>query len=317
MNFDDRRYRPMGTADLFDEAFDLYKKNFILFLGAAALSFVPLQLFLSIYNYGANESFLAEFVQAAGSLDMGRALEVIWEYLQKSYVVVPIYFIVFSLMTGALTAAVSARYLNRPMTIFGAYRAAISRWLPLLTSMAIYDISIAICFMVCMAPAVFPAVIFLFTPQAAIVEGKAGFRALSRAKQLLSGNGGRVFVALLLLGALYAAVTFAIEAPLSLFADKLVTSSLPLLPALATHQQLADQIASQLTGLLVLPFVASVVTVLYYDLRIRKEGFDMDVLAASLGYPPVELATVRPFGGAKATVRPQRINLPAGGRGRR
>jgi len=35
--FDGRRYRPMGTTDLFDEAFDLYKKNFGLLLTITAL----------------------------------------------------------------------------------------------------------------------------------------------------------------------------------------------------------------------------------------------------------------------------------------
>jgi len=34
-------------------------------------------------------------------------------------------------------------------------------------------------------------------------------------------------------------------------------------------------------------------TVLYYDLRIRKEGFDIELLAEELRYPP--LASLGPF----------------------
>ncbi len=43
----------------------------------------------------------------------------------------------------------------------------------------------------------------------------------------------------------------------------------------------------------VLPFLVSVVTVLYFDLRIRKEGFDVELLAQDLNYPP--LAALGPF----------------------
>lgn len=316
MNFDGRRYRPMGTADLFDEAFDLYKKNFILFLGVAALVYVPLQTFLTFYNYSADQAFTAEFVQAMGSFDLPRAWEISWQYILRSFAMLPVDFVAYSLMTGALTSAVSARYLNQQTTLFGAYRNAISRWFALLSSLLIYDILMAVCLQFCVFPVVFPLVLFLFTPQAAIVEGKAGFRALARAKRLLSGFGPRVFGSLVLLILLYWTITAAVEAPLEFFADKLVTSSLPLLPALAAHQQLASDIADQLTGLVVWPFVAAVTTLLYYDLRIRKEGFDMDVLAESLNYPPVELAGVRPFGSAPVLAPQARVASP-GRRGRR
>lgn len=316
MNFDGRRYRPMGTADLFDEAFDLYKKNFILFLGVAALVYVPLRTFLTVYTYSTEQSLTAEFVQAMASMDLPRAWQVTWEYLLKSYTTLPIDFVAYSLMTGALTSVVSARYLHQPATLFGAYRVAISRWFALFTSLLLYDALVAICVQLCVFPVVFPVVLFLFTPQAAIVEGRAGFRALARARRLLSGFAWRVFGSLILLVVLYWAISAAVEAPLSLFADKLVTSSLPFLPALAMHQQLSDQIADELTGLLVLPFVAAVITLLYYDLRIRKEGFDMDVLAESLNYPQVDLAGVRPYGSPPVPAPLAQARQP-GRRGRR
>ncbi|MBC7789548.1 MAG: hypothetical protein H7Z74_06360 [Anaerolineae bacterium] len=52
-----------------------------------------------------------------------------------------------------------------------------------------------------------------------------------------------------------------------------------------TSDSAAADVASQVVSILVYPLVAVVATLLYYDLRIRKEGFDLDVMAEELGAP--------------------------------
>ena len=37
------------------------------------------------------------------------------------------------------------------------------------------------------------------------------------------------------------------------------------------------------------PFIAGVITVLYFDLRVRKEGFDLELLAREVGVDPDDL----------------------------
>ena len=41
-----------------------------------------------------------------------------------------------------------------------------------------------------------------------------------------------------------------------------------------------------MTSILVQPFLAVVITVVYFDLRVRKEGFDLDQLARRMGGEP-------------------------------
>jgi hypothetical protein len=41
-------------------------------------------------------------------------------------------------------------------------------------------------------------------------------------------------------------------------------------------------VATSITTLLLTPLVYCVLTLLYYDLRVRKEAFDLEVLASSL-----------------------------------
>jgi hypothetical protein len=46
---------------------------------------------------------------------------------------------------------------------------------------------------------------------------------------------------------------------------------------------LASTISSTISSVIVFPFIAAVITVLYFDLRVRSEGFDLEILARELG----------------------------------
>jgi hypothetical protein len=46
----------------------------------------------------------------------------------------------------------------------------------------------------------------------------------------------------------------------------------------------AAQLMPYVVAVFLYPFVQVVITLLYYDLRIRKEGFDMELMAKELGF---------------------------------
>ena len=48
-------------------------------------------------------------------------------------------------------------------------------------------------------------------------------------------------------------------------------------------------LSSGIASVLVQPFQAAIRTVLYYDLRVRKEGYDVELLAEQLGIEAAEL----------------------------
>jgi hypothetical protein len=48
-------------------------------------------------------------------------------------------------------------------------------------------------------------------------------------------------------------------------------------------------LAAAVSAVLTRPFIAAIRTVLYYDLRVRKEGYDVELLAEQLGIPKSEL----------------------------
>src|SRR5213075_473162 len=67
----------------------------------------------------------------------------------------------------------------------------------------------------------------------------------------------------------------------------IVEAAVVLLPSALTDSSLAlavgNVVGSTLGSLITTPYTAAVVTLLYFDRRVRKEGFDLQLLAEGLG----------------------------------
>jgi Membrane domain of glycerophosphoryl diester phosphodiesterase len=124
-----------------------------------------------------------------------------------------------------------------------------------------------------------PLMIYVFcallvaTPSLVLEDIPRPTRAMGRSLQLTRGARGRIFAALLVIVVLLAIPAVAIGvvvAQAGAGADQVRGS---VLVALAV---------TSLLQVLVYPFFYVYLTVIYYDLRVRKEGFDLDMLATSL-----------------------------------
>jgi uncharacterized membrane protein len=130
----------------------------------------------------------------------------------------------------------------------------------------------------------FVAVRILFTSQAVIAEDKGPIEAIRCSFDLTKGYFWRTFgifllVALLtyiiqavpsgILGAIYGALT-------------LRGGGVPDF----VQQQIFTSVVSAITLVLVTPFQLIAYTLMYYDLRIRKEGFDLEYQARALARDP-------------------------------
>jgi hypothetical protein len=107
---------------------------------------------------------------------------------------------------------------------------------------------------------------------ALLAEGIGPVRAMRRSWNLVSGMWWRTFGILLLTGLVYVVIT------LALFA--LFGGIAALIPALS--EDVRSAIASAGTALsdaLIAPVFPILLTLLYFDLRVRKEGLDLDQLA--------------------------------------
>lgn len=102
--------------------------------------------------------------------------------------------------------------------------------------------------------------------QAVLLEGTGPFEALTRSLRLSEGCGAHIFFTLALVWVLF-----------------LITYLVALGASVALVSRSIMQIIGAVVVVAIYPLVAVVTTLLYYDLRVRKEGFDLEVMARELG----------------------------------
>jgi hypothetical protein len=127
---------------------------------------------------------------------------------------------------------------------------------------------------------VFTATKLLLAPAAMIVEDLPVFAAIRRSWDLTAGNWWRTFGTYLLAQIIAGAVGGALTVPITLLIGLIfgITQPNPG-PSDALRQQLLIQgisiVLGTLIGAVTLAFQAGVLSLIYMDLRMRKEGFDI------------------------------------------
>jgi hypothetical protein len=131
-------------------------------------------------------------------------------------------------------------------------------------------------FIACIAPGVIFAIWFALTSQSIVIERLGPVAGMSRSKQLVSGNLGKVFGTTFIAGLIASLASGLFQVIGALLTGGIGPSTTV---TAATIRELFS-LAGQALGM---PISASVAILLYYDLRIRKEGFDLQMLAQTLG----------------------------------
>lgn len=321
------RLRPMTLSDILDQAFRLYRNNFLVLLGIVAVLQVPMLLLQLALTVGLGQRFTGDLFQLMQQLPRfdpqqdsftGLRLGGIALFIVVSVVLAIVQaLVVQQVVQGALTSAVADRYLDRPISIGIAYRAMLPHLGALLGAALLLGIigfvavavvggvfGGAVILMVSLAGNggsggsaaltaillfvvllfVFVALIiglsavlvrFLFFTQAAVVENQGAVGALRRSWQLVRGSYWRVLGITLLIGLLsYILATL----PAGIFGFLLQLIFADPINDFAIRQSLSVTVTS-IAQMLVLPLQFIAFTLLYYDLRVRKEGYDLQLLA--------------------------------------
>ena len=289
-----QRLRPLGLGDIFDEGFDLYKRNFVFLLLVTAIAVVPLDIGLAFLS-----PYLMPAVFDLFGVTANTESFLIWFLVGLTKLM--LFFPLLLLAVTPLVSASGARYMEREVSPWAIYRAWLRRLpaqvLTLLMVGAALNLSLLGC-LVCWIPV---AGQLFFTLHTFTIEGKGPGKDIGRSSRLVSGYGGRVANCLILLALIAWVISLGVSFPLAY----LVGSVLHLAPVgqgfyggaagvgQTAEGRVVTLISSGLAHLVLIPFLVCVMTVLYYDLRIRKEGFDVELLAEGLHYAP--LTALGPF----------------------
>lgn len=289
--------RPLGVGDIVDRTIGIYRSAPVLFLVLAALPYIVLAIVSLVVNLAfvrttplttlfdpANPASFASFTpeQLSGLATFGGIIGVAS-------------LLVLSVQAAAIVDAMSTRYLGRPATLGGSLRAGLRASVRLILAsivafvafVAVVALAIGVLTLVGSAtgnplPALVGAigvfvlifyVIASWLPLPAVVtlEGLGPIAALRRSWRLAGGARWRILGLLLLmlilqiiLGLLFAFV----------FLGTIVTEG-------ATKTVL-QEVANLAVNALWAPIQWGVFTILYYDLRVRKEAFDLQLAAEAM-----------------------------------
>lgn len=239
--------RPLSVGEILDVSFTLYRRHFRPLATVALIcSGIPVALNL--------------FLEAAGGLLANGLLAVAY------YVA---FVVLNSIATAATVFIVSESYLGRPL---GA-REALTRALPYLGRIILCSLLMGLVvflgFLLLIVPGlVLIAGLLLAVPVLVLEPGMSPSAALSRSWELTRGSKWRM---LGLLVTVFALLYIPLAAVGGLFAVMGIF--------------LFGLVLAGLIQVFVYPLFYCVLTIAYYDLRVRREGFDLEVLAATLRSP--------------------------------
>jgi hypothetical protein len=312
--------RPMSLGEILDRTAQLYRTNFVLFAGIAAI-YAGVLLILNLSQIGLQQLLL----------HMHMTQQLPWVTLGYLLLIFPLMVIFAGMAVAANNRAVSWVNLDQPATIRGAYASILPQlgryiWLTTIVTFIVYipfvvlfiayfaflfiyarpkglfiqggaNASpqaaivlglVTLAFVILALGATVYAVMMLLRYSlaipAAVIEDLKARQAIRRSVELSKESRGRIFVLLLLI--------FVIELGLIMLTQAFFVVAV--FVAAKHHQQpplwvqILEQIVGFFTNSFIGPMYATGLTLFYYDQRVRKEGYDIEWMmeAAGMVAPP-------------------------------
>jgi len=279
------RFRPMPLPELLDELFRLYRRHFSLIVTVSLLVALPglvWSLVTGIYKLnGASYANLITTGPGAQPSFNSQQLTNLLGLLALGFIGG---FFLLPISLGAVVRAITDVALGRPATIGSVLSDTLRRYLPLLGLIALgflmfigWFIAEIIGFVLLILPgfAVFCAAVYLavrwsLVLAAMMAEDIGPIRGLGRSWNLVAGSWWRTFGILLIVGIMQLIITYGLFILFGVIAALFSTGD---------FQAALVQVGSTLLSAVVSPIAYIAVVLLYFDLRVRKEGLDLDQLA--------------------------------------
>ena len=265
--------RPLSLGEILDRTFSLYRRHFLLFLGIAA---IPNLLTLGIRLA---EDFLLLPNRGGGTL--ARPSSGLLAFgIVGAIVFVFVYITAYLFAQGGTIYAVSDLYLGHPTTINASLRRMWGQLLNLLGVSILNGIVILIGAIFLIIPGIYLACRLITCVPAALLEDLGARESLERSLALTKDSAGRAFVIYFLYVAMVYATLILFAIPFGFMV--VMAGKDPQMVRIATGLMQVGQFCA---GVLVTPFFLIATSVFYYDLRVRKEGFDLQLMMQASGTP--------------------------------
>ena len=243
---------PRDLGDILGETFRIYGRNFLRLIAIVAI----VEGILGILGVVLVSVFALPAIMGIMAVETIESLApLVPTIIMIGIILVVVYIVAYPLMEGALIHAVSEQSLRRTISIGRAYRFAWRRLgamigAMILAGLAILGMSITI---VGIPFAIYFGIRWIFIWQAALLEGVGARAALSRSSDVVRGDWWRVVGIIFVVGIIVG----------------VISAILGIIPI----------VGSIIGSILSTPIFIAAATLLYYDLRVRKEGYNLEALA--------------------------------------
>jgi len=260
--------RPMSLGEILDQTFRLYRSHFVLFVGIAALPQLVILAFQTV----------VATLQTTGVLNTGGTKTIVVSVL-GAIVALALYLAATTASMAATVVAVSNLHLDKPITIAEAYgriRHSVLRLAGVIIGMTL---GVMLGLVIFIIPGIILALKWALAIPVAVVEDAGLSVATSRSSDLTKGSKGRIFAVWFVVLALIWVVTILFGIPVGVI--------------VATSARKGGQVPFWLEGVnsslgfvvnsLCGPLLTIAISLIYFDERVRKEAFDLQVLMGSVG----------------------------------
>jgi hypothetical protein len=267
------RLRPLSVGEILDVSIKICVANWRTLIKAVLVVVVPVQIVATIVN--------ADYI--LDSPDFGRSstqtpeetLEELNQYLGGLAIEAVLQGLAVLLATAACLRAIAQAYLGETTDWRSSLSYAFRLTPSLLLLTLLYALGILLGLLLFVLPGIWLYVAWAFATPALLVEGLRGRKALGRSFGLVKGRWWRTFGVLV--------VGFILAAIVSLVVQAAFTIGI----VVGEGNDALVLVLSAIAGIVGLavttPFQAALATVIYFDLRVRKEGFDLELLAQEIG----------------------------------
>lgn len=266
---------PLTIGGIMDRSFKIYAQHLPVLLSITFVTHIP-SLLINLLN-------VLVLANPEEAVESGMGFAALMGVLMGMLSLVVVLLVVQPLATGAVTQAISQLYLGKSPDAMACFQQAFDRIGRLLFSQLMVGIWVTLGFMLLIVPGIVWMVTYVFVVPIVMLEPPNRFRSsadvLARSKELTVGDRGRLFNLLALVGLIPMATVGVASALATVFQGE------------STVMALIGALVQELVTLFVAPIGLIANVLAYYDMRIRREGFDIEMLQqamnASAGNPLV------------------------------
>jgi hypothetical protein len=258
--------RPLTTAELLDRTFSLYRSHFLLFVGIFALPYLAVLAYQCV-----GLIFQSPVPQLANIM-----MTMLWG-LGSWFLIL----VVSAASQAATVVAVSNLHLNRPATVMDSFSRVKEQVLGVMGLSLLIGLAAGAALLALIVPGVLLFIMWSLSVPAKVLENKGVLDSMSRSMDLTKGSRGRIFVIGLLIIVLTFGVSWLLQWPILIAAGVSMRGA----QGMAVSWRLASIVANFISQSLVGALATIAMSLVYYDERVRKEAFDLQLMMSTLDAP--------------------------------